>query len=360
MSHYSTGYIYLYFIGVGVGLVLLFRLFKWGRPTLPLKALLVLLVIIIVGIAGYFNIIDSTLSNPGAWLEPAKYIPPASAQVVTQQEPVIQTALGLDFLKATVEGKVFRIFQILTEVFIAVGFIGMVVRYRKEKRFPLEYMALCGAGIILLLACIILPDFSRLINMTRFYHLTLYFIAPLVVVGGVYILAPWFKKKAVTIITVGLLLPYFLFTSGFVFEVMKKPDISTINIPYSIALSHQRIDIAGIYTEDDYKALAWVDEHRGDARVFTDIHGAILMLEWVMIDREIDHIPLDVSTVPDDAWILLREWNQEQRMITYHAGIGLRKSISYDELGIDGLLEDRPVLYHNSQSSIYGGKNAAN
>lgn len=358
MFHYSTGYIYLYFIGGGACLVLLAWLCRWAKPTLPLKSMFILVGIIVVGIVGYFTLIGSTLSNPAEWIEPAKYVPPPFAQVITQQEPVIKTALGLDFMSATIEGKVFRVFQILTELFIAVGFIGMVVRYRCEKRFPLEYTALCGAGLLLILACIILPDFSKLINMTRFYHLALYFIAPLVVIGGIYLLKPWAKTKAIPILTLGLLLPYFIFTSGAVFEALKRPDISSINIPYSLALSHQRVDMAGICTEDDHKALEWINQNKGDARVFTDIHGAILMLEWVTIDNQIDHIPLDVGTIPDDAWVFLRERNQDDRIITYHAGIGLRKSISYDDLGIDGLLSDRPVLYHNSNAYVYGGKDA--
>jgi uncharacterized membrane protein len=40
-----------------------------------------------------------------------------------------------------------------------------------------------GASFVLLMFCIFVPKFSLIINMTRFYHVSLFFIAPMLVLG---------------------------------------------------------------------------------------------------------------------------------------------------------------------------------
>lgn len=361
--HYSTGYVYLYIIGVGGVFLLIARQLKLGTPKFPLKVLVVFVAIVACGTVGYFGLIGSSMINPFNSVDMTNYMPSSSPGQT--QEPLVLTALGYDFMRVGVEGKIFRVLQWLTEIFIAVGFVAVVFRARKDRKFPLEYCTLAGAGLLLILLCIFLPLFSRILNMTRFYQLAVYFIAPLFVIGGVCIFKPFFKGRVLPIITLGIIIPYFLFTSGFVFEVLKKPDISSIDIPYSIALSSPRIDIAAICTDGDWEALEWVSKNAQGNVVYADVHGVILMrgkvglAEGAGIYKEklsVSYLPLDLTLVPDDGWVFIREWNAEREEITYKVGVGLRESISYSNLGVDGILRDRPILYQSGQACIYGGK----
>lgn len=358
LTHYSTGYVFLYFVIVGTILALFAKLIKFGTPILPTRVYIALLCATALFVVGYFTLIGSNMSNPLNYVDPARYlVPPTAAQYVTEQEPIIHTALGLDMLSVPADGKIFRVLQLLTEAFIVVGFIVLGYRmWRRRDAVPLEYFALCSAGLLLLLACVVLPTFSRLLNMTRFYYLALYFLAPLVVIGGEFVLHKLGDRTLPALATC-VLVPYFLFTSGAVFELEQKPDISTLNIPYSVALSGHRIDITATSTGNDEKVMEWISEnYNDDGKVYADLHGTQILMEWLSPDLQGGYMFLDLSKVKDEAWVFLREWNSEHEALVYHAGIGLRKELSYRELGVDKLLDGRPLLYQVGKSKVYGGR----
>lgn len=98
------------------------------------------------------------------------------------QEPLVRTAIGLDFGNASVGGKVFRILQYLTEFLIALGFGYLLFRHRKYK-ITAEFEVCIWASFILLLVCIFLPAFSSMMNVSRLYQITLFFLAPMLVIG---------------------------------------------------------------------------------------------------------------------------------------------------------------------------------
>jgi len=91
-----------------------------------------------------------------------------------------QVGLGLDFMGQPVEGKLFRIIQYITQLLIVVG--GVFLLFRRYN-FTAEFVAGIGCSFVLLFCCMFLPGFSNLINATRFYHVALFFLAPLLVVG---------------------------------------------------------------------------------------------------------------------------------------------------------------------------------
>ncbi len=98
------------------------------------------------------------------------------------QEPLVRTAIGLDFATATFGGKLFRIMQYLTQGLLVLGFVYLLFRYRYYT-FTAEFTSLAMVGYGLLAMCVFLPSFSTLINASRFYQVSLFFIAPMLVVG---------------------------------------------------------------------------------------------------------------------------------------------------------------------------------
>lgn len=137
------------------------------------------------------------------------------------REPVVLIGLGLE-APPTVWNAIGRIFVYTTEVFIVVGFVGVLLK-RVKIRFEQEYFVSGALSMVLLAALIIVPGLAGTLNMTRFYHILLFFLAPFCVVGAEVIGELIFKKRkaefATTILLVAVLVPYFLFQSGFVYEM---------------------------------------------------------------------------------------------------------------------------------------------
>ncbi len=111
-----------------------------------------------------------------------------------------------------------------TEFFIIVGFIVLVL-HRKKKSFDFEYFLGCTASILLLGMCILLPTFASTLNITRFYEVALFFLAPLFVIGCIELLKTAQKlvrrvsskhkiKVASLIFMILILGSYFLFQTG--------------------------------------------------------------------------------------------------------------------------------------------------
>jgi hypothetical protein len=98
------------------------------------------------------------------------------------QEYTVQMGIGLDFLDQPIEGKLFRIAQYLTQLLIIIGSIRLLL-YHRKYRFSSEFVAGVGCSFLLLLTCIFVPQFSLILNMPRFYQISLFFLAPMLVIG---------------------------------------------------------------------------------------------------------------------------------------------------------------------------------
>ena len=272
---------------------------------------------------------------------------------------LIRAALGLDILDTPWLGRVFRMLQLCTQALIAIGFV-FVVRRRNE--FPVTWFILVGTSLVILLLILVKPGFSSLLNPTRLYLYTLILLAPLVVIGWSSIYRLLFKRKRymLTSLILGLLVPYFLFTSGFVFEITKRPNIETLELPFSMGLSNHRIDIYGAFTKNDKEVSNWLEANLPqDIFVFADLPGMELLYDWTHFRAfhfPQNWLPQDISLIPASSWIFFREWNEENKMVTHWINTGLRASMSYENRGIPRLLEGRKIIYQVGDAVVYGVK----
>jgi len=101
---------------------------------------------------------------------------------MTGQPPIVRAGLNMDFMEISLLGKMFRITQLITQLLIVLGSFWLLFKW-KQYNFSVEFMAGILCSYVLLGCCIILPYFSSLINMTRFYHFALFFLAPMFVLG---------------------------------------------------------------------------------------------------------------------------------------------------------------------------------
>jgi uncharacterized membrane protein len=413
VAHYALGFIGFIYMGLFLPFVFLIRsnIFRkaWGWMTkkfgglpqsltspkaLPLKLLMiVVLVYFIAGFAWYgtvasgvnLNLISSlwtgqtgviTTELGNAATQPTQ---PIAFFDFSQREPLIQTALGLDFPQASLQGKGFRIFQFITQIFLIAGCLRLIFR-PKGLRFTTEYIALSVTSALLILACILLPGFANQMNTPRMYHIALITLAPFCILGGEGIwlgisslchrlrhgIHKSIAEKAedsqafIGFMALGILIPYFLFTSGFIYEVTGQEVTDKIDTPYSIVLSSYRLDLAGVFCWQDDAAASWLTQHASDAtKVYTD-HQAFRPLAFHEFPGQIVGLPLDASKLSEDSYFYFGTWNMSKGELTFivyqRPGVsisGLRQSISFAEVpGLITAMEGRDRIYNNGGAQV--------
>jgi uncharacterized membrane protein len=212
LSHYTVGILGICFLLCLCGWSLVMR---WGEHR---THVLVLIVSLVIGI-GVFFVYHSYAANGSAWRSvrdiAIPYFPKTVVADITdkavvrigsnpdipiveypigrkdvqiilkdistsERPPMVRAGLGIDFFETTWDGKVFRVIQYITELMIILG--GIVVLWNWRK-YPVEYIGFMFGGGVLLLLCILVPSIASIINMSRYYHFALFFIAPLFIVG---------------------------------------------------------------------------------------------------------------------------------------------------------------------------------
>ncbi len=257
---------------------------------------------------------------------------------INNLDPLLKSALGLDFFNVSIWGKIFRILQWTTEIALVIG----LFQFRK---IPLVYLSLVIAAFLTLGLNFLVPTFSSILNPTRWYQVALFVLTPLAV-NEVFIL---FKNKAQLALCF-ILIPYLLFTSGFVFEVTKSNLTYIIDIPFSVPLSNYRLDIGSSYSSNDINLAEYAYSNNLQP-ILGDFYGATLLGEHRK-PGEINLLPEPLS-LPKGTYIFLRERNEKDKALAFWRGIGLIRSLSYEEKGWCPLLSRCELVKQRWDAKIY-------
>jgi hypothetical protein len=89
-------------------------------------------------------------------------------------------------------------------------------------------------------------------------------------------------------IITSILLAYYLFTSGLIFKLNTVQGISSVETPYSFALSAEDTGIVGVYTEDDIQCAMWLvkDSCKG-THIVSDVNGHLLLRSLIKNEKQI-------------------------------------------------------------------------
>lgn len=200
MCHYTIGLAMLvYLFGIFV-IRLATNWSKWKTFALRRMPIVLIPAILIVGSSSFYTfhhyatggVINDTVGEIATKYLGSLYkivkgeerlIPTAESQLnLNEQTPLVKMTIGLDFFGQPIEGKIFRIVQFATQLLIIIGSLSLLFRPQRYK-FTAEFIAGIGCSFILILCCIFIQRFGALINMTRFYQISLFFLAPTIVVG---------------------------------------------------------------------------------------------------------------------------------------------------------------------------------
>ena len=214
-----------------------------------------------------------------------------------------------------------------------------------------------------------------MLNTTRIYHIALITLAPFYILGGEAIWlgasSLWQKLRRrieasefaedsqgyLKFVALAVLIPYFLFTSGFIYEVTGQEVTDRVDTPYSIALSSHRLDLAGVFYWQDGAAAKWLTQRAGDeTNVYCDSHTRRPLLIHEFQGHFI-HLPRDASELQEDSYIYFTAWNLHKGEVTFAIAPGLRKHISFADIpGLITVIEGKNRIYTNGGAQILAPK----
>lgn len=192
----------------------------------------------------------------------------------------VLTGLGLTS-SPSFWNSVSRVFAYLTEFFIVVGFIGLITR-RKKVLLKREYFMLTGMAMVLLVALIAVPALANTMNMSRFYHILLFFLAPLCVLGvenSAKLILKGRTAFGASVLLLIVLVPYFLFQTNFMYEVAGAQSWSLPLSKYRMTDIFLRQEI-GYFDESEVVGALWLSKNVnvGSSDIYADAASAGIVL----------------------------------------------------------------------------------
>jgi uncharacterized membrane protein len=212
-----------------------------------------------------------------------------------------------------------RVFAYATEALIVLGFVSIVVS-RAGTKFEREYFIFTFAAFVFLLALIVVPGLANTLNMTRFYEILLFLLAPLCVLGAEFLVKPLFKKRTEIIALVLLLIilvPYFLFQTGFVYEITRSQS-------YSLPLSGNRMGPVFLYeqfgyaSDRDVSGAYWLSERADteNSMIYADAISAYdILTSYGMVYRPDIEVLSNATILSGNAIVYLSEVNTVNGLI---------------------------------------------
>jgi uncharacterized membrane protein len=359
VSHYALAYLFAFLILLSI---LFRRLFnRADHKSLPVIVPVAAVIYIAALLA--WNLLVSPSAFNSLW---------AFVAHVTNRVSELAQSPGVTGLMPTYLSPLHEISKyvfLLAQGLILLGVLGLLVR--RNPRFSPEYSVMCLGGFSVLLMAILIPSFAVAgLNETRFYHLALFFLAPLCITGVIFIvglalkikvkifpqrmnLSRTFRKKlkmACLFLTAILLVSFFAFQVGFVYEVVN-------DVPTSLSLSMNHPENWTLYliqiyfTPQAVAASKWLGANRDDRLVVYADTASKYLTSYGMID------PANVSFldpslqkgVNNPSYFFFGTYNLAGKKVAGWSGIWNLSDFSYIQNGTD-------KIYSNGGSDIYYGK----
>lgn len=235
-----------------------------------------------------------------------------------KQEQLIRTAIGLDFMSVDVYGKTFRMLQFVTQVVIIVG---VFMLWRKYYNKEPVYTAMLVAVSVIIAMIILVPYLATVMSATRFYQYALFVASPAMVAGLMFLL----RKRWIVAVFLSL---YIVFTLGVVFEATNQDDITMVNIPYSLAMSNQRMNINGVFGANDLSAREWLLERYKENKqtmIRSDYNGKQFLSEVIGENVVSGELP------SSGYYLYVTEWSSLNNTMILGKAPGLRYYYDLDE-----------------------------
>jgi uncharacterized membrane protein len=227
-----------------------------------------------------------------------------------------EAAEGLELMTAQVAPgllhEVNMVIIYLNQIFIVIGGIVLLLKYR-ELKFEREYTAFSMINLAILFAGVSVPFFASSLNMTRVYQITLIFLAPFCVIGGITVLramsrivrVAWTNesvRSSLKVLSVYFVI-FMLYQTGFVWEI-------TDDNPGSISLSQDKLSVfCRLIHEQEMTGAEWLAVHRDNLiSVYADrtTHADVALWAYGFIPRgQVIRVTGEPTRVKENSYVYL-------------------------------------------------------
>jgi uncharacterized membrane protein len=204
-----------------------------------------------------------------------------------------KSAQGLSILamESSTLFKITKYLHLFTQFLISIALITIFSSFLKKKNFinssmmhnmSIEYMLFSLVSYSILISCIIVPNFAKKLSTARFYQITLIFLAPLCIIGGLILLRkasnyfgnfdrPASDKAQLKILSVFFAI-FLLFNSGMINELAKDTPVS---ISYNNSMDYPR------FSEQEVIGVDWLFEKRDNNQyILADVNRYVLLWRY--------------------------------------------------------------------------------
>lgn len=263
-----------------------------------------------------------------------------------------ETSQGLTAFTVSISSPLHKIpayVNYLFQAFIVVGILSVIKNHEYKFETVFILFAITNVGILIL--SVILPFFASSLNLTRIYHITLFFLAPFAVIGGIYcfrIVYKVFKRKwtvdslkmSIRILSI-LQILLFLFFTGFIYEI-------TQDEPTSFSIS--RVDYP-VFSDQDVLCAKWLYDFKNSNITYTDIYR-----QQLFKSLELNTSMIRTLDPNNDFWIYLDSYIFIGKFNTLNKLVFVSNSSKSSEgyyVNMDGVIDNKSLLYSNGFSQIY-------
>jgi uncharacterized membrane protein len=343
VSHYALAELFLFFISITlVSLIVLKR---------PNRKITVGMVVFFFVVMFTWYIYTSGSANFNSFVDFANHVKGQLGDFFnpTSRGQTVMTGLGV-VESPSIWNTISRIFAYLTEALIVVGTIGLITK-RGRIRIKTEYFILSLTAITFLAMLLLIPGLANAFNMTRFYHVLLFFLAPLCVMGAEFVVRLFSKRErifAVLALSLIVLVPYFLFQTEFVFEV-------TGSDSWSIPLSGYRMSALRLYGHygytDAYSVFGakWlsINVNVKNSELYTDDKPDVLIMYGFIYPGYFNRLS-NTTVMANNSVVYLDTLNVVAAVVP-------SRGLLWNTSELSSVFNDLNVIYANGDSEIYSG-----
>lgn len=276
---------------------------------------------------------------------------------------------------------------ILAQIFILIGLCSVIFSQKKTK-FHRDYLYFSLINLVLLISLIIIPLFASSLNTTRIYHISLIFLAPYCIVGGIILLKkvnkylykykgsfpksntilPKFEihkqiENPFKILSIFLVV-IFLFSSGFTYEIANDhPNSGSLSQNWIKDFGNDKEKIAffsGYTPEENIMSAIWLSSYHNKSS-FMNIYAGSTEAPQVSSQMNIPYNRFQIKDLSN----LTADYNNSYIYVGYisvkHDLIGswdsvfIQKTLFINLSQIKSRFNETDKIYDNGNSLIYSG-----
>ena len=242
-----------------------------------------------------------------------------------------------------------KVVHVATQGLICVGLLATLFG-RERWRIKPEYIAISLVFLAINLAGIVVPFFASSLNTSRLYHITLIFLAPFAIIGGITLyeavvgripqvrVTP-FAKSAYQVLAIFFVV-FFLFNTGLIYQI-------TDDRPTSIAL--ETTGDKPVFNGREVVGAGWLLSAGSKRPIYVD--G---MRWWLLLGFGPDHqryLPANVSLIEPDSYLYFGTHNIVRESVRIEVTEHAVTMADYTDVG--RFIGDRDKIYDNAGSAIY-------